>query len=80
MIQFTINLPGTILLETSLSFLGPRVQPAHDLVGAECWAMAATTCCRRPDRRGAGLTISIYPLNLDPRRLARITGPEPQMT
>ena len=33
MIQFTINLPGTILLETSLSFLGLGVQPPMTSLG-----------------------------------------------
>ena len=33
MVQFTINLPGTILLETTLSFLGLGVQPPMTSLG-----------------------------------------------
>jgi len=33
MVQFTINLPGTIMLETTLSFLGLGVQPPMTSLG-----------------------------------------------
>jgi peptide/nickel transport system permease protein len=42
-VQFTLNFPQVILLETSLSFLGPGHPPAADQPGPDAWARDVPT-------------------------------------